>query len=66
MKDAQKEYNARKDGSKFYLGLIKKLIIPKDSITYYFQLNDEALDSVLTAREYLHSSLSGKLSKIVL
>jgi hypothetical protein len=50
MKDAQKEYNARKDGSKFYLGLIKKLIIPKDSITYYFQLNDEALDSVLTAR----------------
>jgi hypothetical protein len=50
MKDAQKEYNARKDSSKFYLGLIKKLIIPKDSITYYFQLNDEALDSVFTAK----------------
>ncbi|MFY7827064.1 MAG: DUF3667 domain-containing protein [Flectobacillus sp.] len=50
MKDAQKEYNARKDSSKFYLGLFKKLIIPKDSITYYFQLNDEALDSVLTAK----------------
>jgi hypothetical protein len=66
MKDAQKEYNARKDSSKFYLGLIKKLIIPKDSITYYFQLNDEALDSVLRLREYLHSSLSGKPSKIVL
>lgn len=50
VEDAKKEYYTKKDGSKLYLGIFRKLIIPKDSITYYFQLNDDGLDSVLKAK----------------
>ena len=50
VEDAKKEYYTKKDGSKLYLGIFRKLVIPKDSITYYFQLNDDGLDSVLKAK----------------
>jgi hypothetical protein len=50
VQDAKKEYHSKRDSSQLYLGIFQKLIIPKDSITHYYQLSDDSLDSVLKAK----------------
>jgi hypothetical protein len=60
--DAAKDYSLRKnDKNYYYLGMFKRLVIPKDSIPFYYQLNDDQLDSVLVAKK-LSTFFSNKLT----